>query len=333
MEKRIRERYGDSILKEAMERYGIHKNQIQLLDGFESFIYDFEKGEKNYILRIAHSIRRSETLIQAEIDWINYLAHGGASVARAIPSESGKLVESIDDGMDGKFLATAFIKAEGRPPREAGWSPKLYETYGRLLGKLHALSKHYKPGKQEWKRLHWNDTEMLDVVRFIPDSEPLVVENFRYLMNHFSKLPQDKASYGLIHQDAHSGNMFVDKTGTITLFDFDDSAYSWYINDIAIVLFYIVMGQEDSVKFTSEFMNCFLRGYRQENSIEAGWFKEIPYFLKLREIDLYAVIHRSFDVNNLDDPWCAGYMKGRKLKIENNVPYIDFDFELLADLN
>lgn len=27
------------------------------------------------------------------------------------------------------------------------------------------------------------------------------------------------------------------------------------------------------------------------------------FFMKLREIDLYTVIHRSFDVNNLDDPW------------------------------
>ena len=48
--------------------------------------------------------------------------------------------------------------------------------------------------------------------------------------------------------------------------------------------------------------------------------------MKLREIDLYAVIHRSFDINNLDDPWCAWYMNGRKEKIESGKPYLDYDF-------
>ncbi len=62
----------------------------------------------------------------------------------------------------------------------------------------------------------------------------------------------------------------------------------------------------------------------------AAWLKEIPHFLKLREIDLYAIIHRSFDVDNLeDDPWVANYMRGRKEKIENDVPFIDFAFDRL----
>ena len=82
--------------------------------------------------------------------------------------------------------------------------------------------------------------------------------------------------------------------------------------------------------FTGEFMTHFLRGYRRENQMDAVWLQEIPHFLKLREIDLYAVIHRSFDVNNLDDPWVVRYMDNRKHKIESDVPYIDFDFESLT---
>jgi Ser/Thr protein kinase RdoA (MazF antagonist) len=73
----------------------------------------------------------------------------------------------------------------------------------------------------------------------------------------------------------------------------------------------------------------FLRGYQREVDLEPWWLKEIPHFLKLREIELYAVIHRSFDVENLDDPWCARYMDGRKGKLEDGVPYIDFDFDTL----
>jgi Ser/Thr protein kinase RdoA (MazF antagonist) len=91
-----------------------------------------------------------------------------------------------------------------------------------------------------------------------------------------------------------------------------------------------VYGQPDPRAFAQEFMCHFLQGYARENRIDAVWLKEIPYFLKLREIDLYAIIHRSFDVNNLDDPWVAGFMRGRKERIENDVPYLDLDFESLA---
>jgi Ser/Thr protein kinase RdoA (MazF antagonist) len=118
--------------------------------------------------------------------------------------------------------------------------------------------------------------------------------------------------------------------GRITLFDFDDCTYSWLINDIAIVLFYIVMGAEDQAAFTKDFMTHFLSGYRAENHLEEKWLIEIPSFLKLREIDLYAVIHRSFDVDNIDHPWVAMFMNNRKERIENDVPFIDFDLSLFS---
>ena len=41
MEKRIKDRYNDDILHEAMRRYGVAPERIRLLDGFESFIKSF----------------------------------------------------------------------------------------------------------------------------------------------------------------------------------------------------------------------------------------------------------------------------------------------------
>jgi Ser/Thr protein kinase RdoA (MazF antagonist) len=330
VETRIKERYNDTILEEAMRRFGIAPDRIRLLDGFESFMYAFERGAGDYILRVGHSLRRNENLIQGEVDWINYLAAGGASVARAVLSEQGNLVETVDDGRGEQFLATAFVRARGRPPWEVGWTPALFETYGQLLGRMHALTKRYAPPDVAWMRPQWDDAIMLEVEGYLPPSDGVVVERFRALMEHLGSLPRDGGSYGLIHFDAHAANMFVDEAGTITLFDFDDCNYSWFANDIAIVLFYMATGKEDVQGFTREFMIRFLRGYRRENRLAPVWLGEIPHFLKLREIDLYAIIHRSFDVDNLDNPWCQRFMQGRKERIENDVPYIDFPFESLA---
>src|SRR5215211_121047 len=113
MNQLIKDRYNDTILQEAIQRYGIAKDKIHGRKAFESFIFEFERDSEPYILRLAHSFRRSEALILGEVDWINYLAEGGVSVAKAIPSEAGKLVEVIEDQQGGSFLATAFVKAQG----------------------------------------------------------------------------------------------------------------------------------------------------------------------------------------------------------------------------
>jgi Ser/Thr protein kinase RdoA (MazF antagonist) len=329
MDQLIKDRYNDTILQEAMRRYGITNDQIHPLDAFESFIYEFERDSHAYVLRISHSFRRSESLVLGEVDWINYLAEGGVSVAKAIPSESGKLVEVIEDQRGGAFLVTAFVKARGQAPWDL-WTPKLYKSYGEMIGQIHTLSKSYQPNQAAWKRPDWNNDLFEFVERYLPESESIAKKKYRDICSHVNTLAKDRESYGLTHQDAHGNNLFVDEMGRITLFDFDECAYNWFINDIAMALFYIVQDAEDWHAFTAELMLHFLRGYVQACPLDSTWLKEIPNFLKIREIELYAVMHRDFDVSNIDDEWCARFMRKRKFRIEHDVPYIDFDFKSLS---
>jgi len=235
----------------------------------------------------------------------------------------------VTDNSGGFFLATAFEKAAGSPPRLNDLNPGMFNRYGQMLGRIQALSLKYRPSRESWRRLHWNDPQMLFAEKWLDEKNKGVLDKYRQLLGHLDRLPRSQSDYGLIHQDAHYGNLFLDGNGRITLFDFDDCCYSWYANDIAIVLFYAVMGQADEHTFTREFMFHFLQGYRKEMELGGGWLREIPYFLKLREIDLYAAIHRSFDLDNIDNPWVASYMNGRKERIEDNVPFIQFDFAQL----
>jgi len=353
MDQQILARYNDDILRDAIRRYGIAPHQIKLLDSFESFIYEFEREGADYILRIGHSFRKSEALIQGEVDWINHLAHGGVSVARAIPSLSGQLVEVIDDRQGGQFLVTAFVKAKGQKPWEAGWTSARYENYGRLLGQMHALAVDYQP-IPAWRRPEWDEASLQFIEDYLPASEVIAHQQYRSVFEHIHSLPKDKTSYGLIHQDAHQNNFFMDADGTLTLFDFDDCAYSWFVNDIAIVLFYISMDAEElgfpsAASFTHEFMTHFLRGYRQAYDLSPTWLKEIPVFLKLRELELYAVVHRDFEINGVEHwslesfrnipgfdvnsgnhTWIANFMQDRKTRIDQSVPFIEYDFESLA---
>jgi Ser/Thr protein kinase RdoA (MazF antagonist) len=168
MEERIKKRSNQSILEQALDRFQISMEQIQPLDGFESFIYEFEGDYGPGILRITHSIRRSPDLIRGELDWITYLKNGGASVAHPIPSKSGELVEIVEDGTGSSFLATAFERAEGEPHGGKEWSADLLCQYGQIIGRLHHLSREYQPRQASWKRPEWDDPVMLEVEQYLP---------------------------------------------------------------------------------------------------------------------------------------------------------------------
>lgn len=330
MEKRITDRFNHRIIEEAASRYGTSADKLVRLDGFESYIFKYNEGNQGLVLRIAHSIRRSEMLIQAEAEWIRYLASNGVSVADAVLSQRGNLVEAINDGEGGFFLATAFKEVKGKPPGDFGWSPQFYFQYGSLIGKMHTLAKSYIPLNPSIQRPLWDAEEINgDVLVNLPPDSPLVSRRYNEILSTLASLPRDRESFGLIHFDAHGGNMLVEESGRINLFDFDDCNRNWFINDLAIVLFYLVTNAENPEKLANELLPPFFKGYSTENKLSSEWLSKIPIFLRMREIDLYAVIHRSFDTENLTG-WCKQFMEGRAERIEKAVPYIDLDFKTFA---
>jgi Ser/Thr protein kinase RdoA (MazF antagonist) len=335
MDKAIRDRYSDAILHEAMARYAITADRLEPGDGFESFIYRFQREAGPAILRVTHTLRRSAEQIHGEVDWINTLAAGGATVAGALLSARGELVEEIDDGQGGYFLVTAFAFAPGRPPGEVGWTPARYERYGRLIGLMHALTKDYAPPAPAWRRPSWPAVFADELRGLLSGRDEIIHSRYQELTRHIERLPRDRDSYGLIHFDAHGGNLHVDGD-TITLFDFDDCVYNWFIGDIAMVIFYMITNADDPPGVLADFLPHFLRGYRAENRLDPRHLPAIHHFLSTREIDLYAVIQRSYDLPDGDaaeaipHPWPRRFMIGRRARILAGAPYVDFDFTRVA---
>ncbi|MCP4541455.1 MAG: phosphotransferase [Chloroflexi bacterium] len=329
MDKRTREIYDDSILNKALSKYGVAKENVQLLDGFESFIYEYDKSGKGYVLRISHSLHRTPDLIQGEIEWINYLADNGVPAARAVTSEHGNLVEPISAKDGSHFTATSFERARGTYSTKVDWNNGLAVQLGQIVGRMHALTKHFEPSDARFRRHEWHKVFSDGFAeQYLPASETKVITKFNELLEYLYALPKDKDSYGLIHSDVHGGNFYMDE-GKVTLFDFDDCQYAWFIYDIAMALFYAIshncVSKED-ITWAHSFFGQFMEGYRREHTIDPEWLRQIPYFLKLREIDLYIIIHRSFDLDDLD-PWCTSFMDNRRYKIENNVPYVELDWD------
>jgi Ser/Thr protein kinase RdoA (MazF antagonist) len=337
MDPRIHARLTDDIIAQAAAAYGLQPADLRLLDGFESFIYEAGQGDEAFILRLGHDSRRPPDLVRGELDFINAAAAGGAgvalgaSVARGLPALSGDFVTPIPDGHGGNFVAAAFARAPGRPPWQAGWTPGRLEGYGRLIGRLHAVSRDYVPGDPAWRRPHWDGPLMDQTLSILPPDDAVIRERYVDLLATIRALPRTPDTYGLIHYDPHEGNFFMTDDGRITLFDFDDCCYHWYAADIAMVVFYKVAVADDPAAQTAEFLPHFLRGYRAEFDLDPAWAERLPLFLTLREIDLYAAIRHDLG-ETPENAWAARWMDGRRERLQAGVPYLAVDFTPLANV-
>lgn len=333
----------ECFLKEAANRFGVSIDSfIKLHDSMkivkgkrfiEKSLYEYKRGEKSFLLRLTIPEYVGFELIKGEVDWVNYLADNGVNVPRVIPSENGKLVEVIEVDSS-SFAAIAFEKVEGRKidfSNADEWNAKLFERYGKIMGKMHALTKRYESKNRSLTRLQWHEQDWFDIDTYLPQSESLARRKCHDLIKMTHTLPKDRNSYGLIHGDAHPWNLLLHK-GDIILTDFDFCEYNRFVSDIAVALFYALMAPiegMDKISFARCFMENFMSGYTKANSIEAYWMKQIPTFLRLRMVSKYVLHYQEWKSNFMSENRKSTFMEW-KYKIENDIPYIDIDFSDFA---
>ncbi|MBS4220521.1 phosphotransferase [Bacillus sp. FJAT-49711] len=331
VEQDIIDHFNKEILSTGANRFGIPFTELSHLGNWQNFIYEYKKANQKYILRFTPSSHRSVNAVIGEMDWLLYLAQNDVSVSRPIQSKSGNYVEVINTA-NVVFIVSSFIKAEGS---KIGYpeclnDTNLYYKLGQIMGKVHSLSKVYKPKDELTRRHDWHQNYYLkNVDNFIPSDQILVLEASRNVINKIqNNIPKDENSYGLIHGDIGVGNFLVNDEGKITLFDFDEAQYSWFIEDIAIPLYYFVYvygGEDGKARRESQarlFMEHFLKGYKEQSYFDEKWLKQIPIFLLLREIIVYAGCYRSWDFSTLHQ-WNIDWLKESRIRIENSESVVN----------
>jgi Ser/Thr protein kinase RdoA (MazF antagonist) len=322
MNKNIKQLFNQDILKQAAERFGIRKDSLIELNGFQNFVYGGLVGDREVILRIAHKKHRNEILTKAELDFILFLAESNVKVARPIRSIAGELLHTIDEA----FIVTAFEKVSGRNARIAEESNTFYENIGKFVGRIHKHSLHYA---SQHLRYEWNNNALLASFKKYCPLE--LYSSFDRLIGEVSSLSKDKDTYGLIHGDVSCGNYLNDEDRA-NIIDFDEAEYSWYVSDIATPLFYEipipwVVDGKFRKEITKRFFSNFINGYCKENTISQEWLKKIPLFIDLRQARVLSALYRSRDFNAPD--WSEWDEQARSFyysNLLNNTPYIDLDF-------
>jgi Ser/Thr protein kinase RdoA (MazF antagonist) len=267
-------------------------------------IYTFLLNGLQRFMRLTWIGDRQRADLEAELDFLTYLAENKFPAVCPVDSLHGNRIEVINSAY-AQFFAVTFTAARGNymPPEKL--SDTQIHTWGALLGRLHQLSMVYSPPLTH-RRPIWQ-TLIATYGTWIPEPAVAVRRYFDEATAWLSILPVSHSHYGLIHWDFEPDNLSW-SDGRIEVFDFDDAAYFWYAADIAFALDDVLDQPPERARYIIEH---FIRGYQSVNKIQPAWIAKLPLFVRLmrvlkevRTYHAYAGTHPE-----LDPPWLAELRK------------------------
>lgn len=318
------EKHSGFLLKFASEQFGFDVVNSKKLGGFESVVWEYESGDKSYILKFTHSLHRSAQEIQAEIDWVRHLDAQQVPVARFVQTVDKQDLISVAVE-DSEFHLYISEKAPGSHIDWDTADDRTYHHWGSVLGRMHRLAEDYEWERSKRRRKDWRDDGLVEYLKKLPAEDTGILCRAEELTAELEQLDESPDNFGLIHSDVHHGNIFVSNS-RITVFDFDDIHYNWFAQDIAMPVFYLMQNMKlgDSAgQFTRKFLKPFVEGYRSERDVSDQWLERVPLFLRQREILLFAII--AADVDWERDAWCRKYMTGRRERIISQASILPFE--------
>lgn len=279
------------LIHKVAEIFDLSEKDIKLLSGHEggrNKIYRCDRG----MLRVAElEDRRLEDYL-AEAEFVHYLARNGAPVADVRTSIYGKFVEQIE--IENRICYVSLFEAakgmlladNGYRYRENAPLSEYFYNTGKALGKIHKLSKVYHPVH---KRSSFFEKYNMDYMDFLignqyADLKRAIAEH----LDAFHEMPEDGESYGLIHFDFSDGNYHIDmETGEITVFDFDNCMYCWYLFDLANLWIHgwgwcmAEANLEKRKEIMADYFDAILNGYRSETDVSEELLQKLPLFIDM----------------------------------------------------
>ena len=282
-------------------------------------IYEVTVDNVPYILRRSKYSEYKAAHIDFELCWMNYLSAEIDEIVKPIPSLNGNLFETVDN----EYILCLFEKAYGN---HVELNESLFCDIGAMMGNMHRLTKSYS-GNIVHPRFEWyNGWTTWDEYNIVTDDE---IQSFiaRY-KRELQSLPKTNDSYGIIHEDIHAGNFFVND-GKIKLFDFDDCQFNWYVCDIAVALYQITMHKlpyylsntNERTDFAAAFLESFFKGYSQYNKLDKYWVSKIDLFINYRMATAYQFV-QNLNVENPNHDF-LNWVKGM---LTTETPFIAVDY-------
>lgn len=330
----------DDVLRLGAKLFGADQGALRHLGGVDGAVYACAREGQASVLKFVPMPAEQIPAAQAKLDFAYYLALHGVSVAQPMLSLGGHVYEVIERPGQ-TFVVSMTRQAPGRhvgtyhDRDRTAWNDVLFYEWGRVMGRMHALAKGY----DAWLAAQRPDVlaagrgprAVLGGWRSEFDSfaawnkDEAVGEKWQALGRELEPLPISEDGYGLVHNDLHQYNFFLDGT-TLTVIDFDVAHYHWFITDIAIPLFHALWEGnarrgETRSEYARRFWDHFMRGYHTENHLDDAWLARLPMFLAYRRMLLHIVFSDEWGKN--PNPWQREQLEGWRQGIVNDIPVVE----------
>ena len=297
--------------------YGLSAADVRFIAQVQNYIFACHRDGAEFILRLTPQTHQSAEQVKAEVEWVNDLAARGVRIAAVVPAIDGSLARPIEIAGE-QFTAVSFQKVPGEIGSRENWTPEIFFEWGRLTGRLHRESRKYEPASI--RRASWVDR----LPSLVPESvdDEIAIERLAQLAKTLDSMPKSPDSYGLIHADLHFWNFSVSSAG-LTVFDFDNSEYNWFVADLGTAVFEAATCNYQKLprqEFIRLFLGEFGNGYEQESNL-GGAGKQIPLFAKLREVCIYLVLRKRWKNRALND-FQRRFFESVRLGVVEDVPFM-----------
>ncbi len=244
----------DSILE---QHYGLYKCTFKTLEGYESTNFKVTSNSGIFVLKKYPYSEETLTILQAE--------DGVASKLQQLPNirfpKSIHTKENSPFAIVEDFIYRLLPFIDGEFLAEIPKDEKLQLSFGTVLGSIDkTLLGHHSAvisAKETlWDLKHFtNNQEYLDD---IPDAKDRNLVRYFFLQFHEHIIPfQHRFRKSIIHNDANDWNILTTNGEVTGVIDFGDMCHSWLINELAIGLTYVMMGEENPLTVAKKVVSAY----------------------------------------------------------------------------
>ncbi|MFN0284656.1 MAG: phosphotransferase enzyme family protein [Kineosporiaceae bacterium] len=295
------------IARDALRHHGFGPDAgLTLLNISENATYavdDPVTGERS-VLRVHRPGYHSRPAVESELAWV-----------RALRAEDVVRTPEVLTAQDGRTVVTGrHPDGEERYAVRFAWCPgaepageRLVEDFrdlGAVTARLHrhALSWRRPAGFTRFRwdyetsvgpRGHWGRWQ--DGMAVGPAELEVLGRLDAVLRERLARFGDGPDRFGLVHADMRLANLLVDPddaTGGVTVIDFDDSGFGWFMYDLGSSLSFIEHDPQ-----VPELIDAWVTGYRTVAPLSAQEEAELPTFVLLRRLLLVAWIGSHADTD------------------------------------
>ena len=288
----------------ALASYGCHPaTAVRLLNVSENATYLVEDPEAGpSVLRVHRLGYHTEAEITSELAWMDALrSEAGVRTPRVLTAaDGGRVVTVTDEAIGERRSCVRFEFLPGAEPADD--SADHFTELGEITARMHRHAREWvrPPG---FTRFHWGYDAAFgglarwgrwqDGIGVGPAEREVLGRLDATLHGRLAAFGTGPGRYGLIHADTRLANLIVDDGGRVSVIDFDDCGFSWYLYDAGTsVSFFEHEPQVPAL------IDAWLTGYRRVLDLPAPDAAEIWTFILFRRLLLVAWIgsHKAVEI-------------------------------------